>query len=106
MKINQYPYLEKAIMLPNYDIISIFRSKNNNDLFVLKGNFKDFIENQIKINAPGKSFMNIDNWINGKVDYGCIEWNNGVSLSEDYIYDNSKFLFTHHNLNSNNDIKN
>ena len=42
-------------------------------------NFKDFIKNQIKNNAPGKSLKDISNWIEGKVDYGCIEWENGVS---------------------------
>lgn len=90
--INEYPYLEKAIMLPNYDIISIFKLNNNNNLITLKGNFKDFIENQVKNNAPGKSLKDISNWIEGKVDYGCIEWKNGVSLGEDYIYDNSQII--------------
>lgn len=59
-------------------------------------NFKDFIKNQIKNNVSVEYLKDINNWINGKVDYGCIELENGVSLEEDYIYDNSQIIY---NLN-------
>lgn len=83
--------LINALPLPNYNILSIFMD-NNGIIIVKHGNFKFFIENQIKINAPGKD-LTTEKWIKGKYNDIGIEWENGVSFGEDYLFKHSSQIF-------------
>lgn len=81
-----------AMTLPNYDIISIFKDEND-IIFVKRGNFKFFVDKQIEFNCPGKYLIDINNWLSSKFNYGSLDWNNGVSLGEDFIFEHSIQVF-------------
>ena len=84
--------LVNVFFMPNYDIFSLFKN-DNEELFIYNGNFKFFIDKQIAINAPGKDFIDINMWINGNIKPGRIEWENGVSLTDEYILEHSSRIY-------------
>lgn len=90
----EYGYtLINAICLPNFNILCVFYDEDTELIFVKQGNFKFFVETQIKIGAPGAQLNNPKEWIKGKFEPFSISWDNGVSLGDDYLFEHTKQIF-------------